>query len=123
MWCPPTISLKWGSYFAPDTDDDTKIVDAAIKAHDAGLVTLRSAVQKVQRPFNIENVDQFLVSLEEERQAKQDQLAADMHAMGGAADDETTDGSDPKESKVAKSAAGKVTKTVVPKKAKKPAGE
>ena len=81
MWSPPVITLKWGAYFAPDSDDDAKLVDTTIKAHDAGLVTIRAAVERIKRTFAIENVDQFVEALEEEAQAKQEKLAADMHAM------------------------------------------
>lgn len=108
-WCPPSITLKWGSYFAPDSDDDAKLVDCAISAHDGGLITLRSAVERVQRTFNIENVDQYLETLEEERTAKQERLAADMHAMGGNLDD--SNDSEP----VKKSPGNVIGKTAKPK--------
>ncbi len=118
-WCPPPIALKWGAYFQPDADDDAKATDTAIKAHDGGIVTLRSAVERVKRTFNIENVDQYLVTLEEERAAKQERLAADMHAMGGDAEDDDENGGD-EPGKVV-STTDKTVGTVVPK--KKPVGE
>lgn len=76
-WRPPKITLKWGDYFTPDADDDTKRVDATIKAHDAGLITLRTAVSRIKRTFDIENVDQFIDVLQAEKaQSVKDQQAA-----------------------------------------------
>lgn len=94
-WCPPNITLKWGAYFSPDAEDDAKIVDTAIKAHDAGLVTLRTAVERIQRTFSIENVDQFVDALEKERAEKQKRLADDMHAMAGSDDEDASDAGRP----------------------------
>lgn len=84
MWCPPLISLKWGEYFAPDADDDAKEVAAAIDAHGEGLITRRCAVEKIQRVFKIENVDQFIDALEEEdadKAAKQQERMANGEMM------------------------------------------
>jgi len=66
MWLSPAITLRWPDYFKPDSDDDAKIVKTAIDAHEAKLITKRAAVQKIQRTFGIENVDQFLLALDEE---------------------------------------------------------
>ncbi len=91
-WCPPSLTLIWGQYFAPDADDDTKIVALSAAALSAGLITKRAAVRKVARTFNIDNVDQFLETLEEESAEKRQQLTDDMHAMsssGAVSDDDT----------------------------------
>lgn len=70
MWISPTLTVQWPEYFRPDAEDDAKIVDTTVKAHDAGLITKRAAVQKIQRTFGIENVDQFLAALDEEAKEK-----------------------------------------------------
>lgn len=102
MWSPPLISLKWGEYFAPDADDDAKEVTTALSAHDGGIITLRCAVEKVQRAFKIENVDQFIAALEEEAAEKQAKLADAMHAMAAVGADPEAPAPQPGKPKLAK---------------------
>lgn len=87
-WAPPNITLRWGDYFKPDAEDDDKTIKSTLAAHDGGLITKRSAVQKIQRTFSIENVDQYLLTLAEEAQEKADALTKAMHAMGGPDDNQ-----------------------------------
>lgn len=82
-WQPPNLTLRWGEYFKPGADDEKKIVEVAQGAHDAGLITLRSAVQKVARTFGIENVDAYLEGLEEEAEEKMQRQADLMHSLTG----------------------------------------
>lgn len=115
-WCPPALSLIWGDYFQPDSDDDAKIVTLTAAALDGNLITQRLAVRKVARTFDIESIDGVLDDIEKERAAKQAQLAADMHAMAGVGAD---DGGEPN---TVKGTAGKAKGAALPRKTKKPAG-
>lgn len=85
-WQPPNLTLRWGEYFKPGADDEKKIVEVAQGAHDAGLITLRSSVQKVARTFGIENVDAYLEGLEEESAEKMQRQADLMHTLTGEPD-------------------------------------
>ena len=78
-WTPLTLTLRWGRYFAPGVEDEQKLVDMVSRARDAGLITTRTAVQRLARQFAIDNVDAYLKALEEEaeeRQAKAMEVAA-----------------------------------------------
>ncbi len=85
-WYPPNISLKWPEYFRPDATDDVQIVGMTVAAKTAGLVTKRAAVQKLQRTFGIENVDQFMEALEEEAAENMKKAQEQMAAQAANAD-------------------------------------
>jgi hypothetical protein len=85
-WSPPKLDLIWGEYFAPSEVDQKAVVDAVIEALDAKLITKRTAVQRLAGFYDIENVDQYLDTLE--KQAQADQVTAiknqqDMIKSGG----------------------------------------
>jgi hypothetical protein len=71
-WQPPSISVKWGRFFAPDPAEEKAIVDAVVaaRAGEAPLIPLRAAVQKLAPVFGIENVDAALEKLEEETEQR-----------------------------------------------------
>jgi hypothetical protein len=94
-WQPPNLTLRWGEYFKPGSEDEKKIVEVAQGAHDAGLITLRSAVQKVARTFGIENVDAYLEGLEEEAEEKMKRQADLMHELTGGEPSDDGDGEGP----------------------------
>jgi len=83
-WTDPPITLRWGTWFQPNAEDEKNIVDTTKVAFDSKLITKRTAVEKLQRTFAIENVDAYLESLEEEateRDAKEaDDLANSISA-------------------------------------------
>jgi hypothetical protein len=62
------LQLKWGEYFKPDPAEDKQLIDVARVAKEAGLATTKVAVQKIARVLGIENVDQYLDELAEERE-------------------------------------------------------
>ena len=68
MWRPPSLTVHWPEYFRPEPTDDAQLVTMTVAAHEAGLITRRAAVQRLARTFDIENVDQFLDVLDEERE-------------------------------------------------------
>lgn len=93
-WSDPSLSLRWGPYTKLDGQEQQLVVTAAISAKKAGLVTMRTAVEKIAGIFGIENVDAALVALETERDenAKRalDQQATLEHAMNKLADGSET---------------------------------
>lgn len=97
MWQAPSLSLKWGEYFRPDADDMSKLVALTIQAEQAGVITLRSAVQKLQRTFAIENVDQYVDALESEREKKRAEALETMQATKVESSKEEDPPSNPKD--------------------------
>lgn len=101
QWVAPRISLKWPPYFRPSADDTQKDVDTTTKAYDAGFITKRTAVEKLARPFGIENVSMYLDQLEAEQQERDKRRDADqkaaitkLHAAGMTSLSEDDEGSD-----------------------------
>ena len=79
-WQLPTLTLRWGAYFKPDAADDLAIVQLTAQAKDAGLITKRMALEKLQPTFGIENIDQALEALEEEGALAKQEAADSMLA-------------------------------------------
>ena len=52
-------------------------------AYAANLIPLDLAIEKLRDVFDFSSTAEIIARLEEERAKKQEQLAADMHAMGG----------------------------------------
>lgn len=78
-WSDPPLTLQWGAWFQPNAQDDKALVEMVNSAYDGGWIMRRTGLDKLKRSFNIENVDAYLESLEEEaeeREAKErDDLA------------------------------------------------
>ncbi len=69
-WFEPAQQLIWGAYFeASDVDEATQGAVAQL-AHEAGLITLTTAVEHIRGIFAISNVDQYVKKLEEENAKK-----------------------------------------------------
>lgn len=81
-WYAPTMVLKWGDYFKPDAADEQAIVTMAISAKDGGLITRETAVERVRRIFGIQNVDEYVETLEEEAEEHM-ALEAEMAEIAG----------------------------------------
>ena len=79
-WQIPTLTLRWGAYFKPDAADDLAIVQLTAQAKDAGLITKRMALEKLQPTFGIENIDEALDALEEEAAQRKQEEADSMLA-------------------------------------------
>lgn len=75
------MKLAWGDYFAPGTDEEKSLVELARQAHEAGLITKRVAVEKIQRTFSIESVDALLIELEAEAEEKMKREQEALHAL------------------------------------------
>lgn len=83
-WYAPTMVLKWGDYFKPDAADEQVIVNMAIAAKDGGVITRETAVERVRRIFGIENVEEYVKTLEEEAEEHM-ALEAEMAEIAGVA--------------------------------------
>lgn len=102
QWQAPRLTLHWPPFFRATAEDEGKLVDTTYKARDAGLITRRTAVEKIQSIYGIENVDLYLEDLEKEaaeaRELAQEEMMANkakIHAslIDGAADDDLETGS------------------------------
>lgn len=89
-WFPPALRLAWPDYFEPSDNDEATKIQNGVAAKQANAITLRTLVQHIKPIFpDIQNVDQYVKALLEEKQEEQkreqEQLHAAMKAMGGAA--------------------------------------
>jgi hypothetical protein len=88
-WQPPSITVKWGAYFAPDPTEQKAIVDMVLAALGGGdgtpIIPLRAAVEKIAPIFGLENIDAVMEKLEEEaekrRQEEEDKAAREQQQM------------------------------------------
>lgn len=66
----PPLDLRWGSYTKPDPEDEAKIVATTIQAHDGGLITDHQALSKIKEIYGIDNVDEAVDNLREEKEER-----------------------------------------------------
>lgn len=69
IWFAPHLKLKWGDYFEPSDVDESTRTTTAIAAKQAGIITLKSAVEHVRSVFEIGSVDQYVDALQDETDA------------------------------------------------------
>lgn len=62
-----SLRLVWGDYDNPDPEEEQQIVMATVAAHDGGLITDRMAVAKLADVYAIENVDEAVKALQDEK--------------------------------------------------------
>lgn len=75
QWLPPELHLCWGPYFQP-TEADQKAIGESVRADlEAGIITLRTAIEKLAPFYNIKSVPEYLEALENAAKEK----AAAMH--------------------------------------------
>jgi hypothetical protein len=85
-WFEPAQQLVWGQYFEPSDVDEATQGAVAQLAHEAGLITLTTAVEHIRGIFAISNVDQYVLKLQEENAAKaalEIKQAGDMASVTG----------------------------------------
>lgn len=85
-WQAPTVTVKWGSYFEPDAEEEHKIVTMVQEAMGGKsgkpIIQLRHALEKVAPIFGIENIESALADLEKEHEeAAQRELDATTAAL------------------------------------------
>ena len=64
-----------------DTEDQGKVAVQAQAAFEAGLITKRSAVERIADPYGIEDVKSYLESVEKEAGEKRKQAMETAEAM------------------------------------------
>lgn len=84
-WSPPRLNLVWGDYFTPSELDQKAIVDATIEALDSGLITKRTAVERLSDFYTIGDVDEYLDALEQEAEEKQQKALENAQNMAALA--------------------------------------
>ena len=82
-WFGPRLDLQWGRYFTASAEEEAALVAMVAAAYAANLIPLDLAIEKLRDVFDFSSTAEIIARLEEERAKKQEQLAADMHAMGG----------------------------------------
>lgn len=90
MWRPPNLTLRWGDYFRPAADEEQLVVTMVVAAKDAGIITKRSAVEKLARAFGIEDVNEYLEALDEEAKQRQADAMAIAQAAPGKPNEEVS---------------------------------
>lgn len=69
-WQSPSLTVKWGNYFAPDPAEQKQIVELVGEALTAKSITRRMAMEKLAPIFGVENIEAALTELEEEQRAQ-----------------------------------------------------
>jgi hypothetical protein len=73
QWFSPVLSPQWGPYFPPTEEDQKRVSDQTKQDHDSGFITKRTAVGKLAEFYgDIDNVDEYVKTLEDEAQKKSD---------------------------------------------------
>lgn len=104
-WFNPHLRLIWGPFFPATAADAKSDIDMTIAAHDAGFITLETAVQKIAQHFpSIEDAKQYLEALKKEKAEKMGEMhdaqAALMNAGQPMPDDDTEEQGEPEEQPV-----------------------
>lgn len=82
QWQDPLFTIKWPAFFVPSPEDEKNEIDMTAEAFTQGLITKRTAVEKVSRIFGISNIDEYLETLEEEKtQRDADEMKQQAQAM------------------------------------------
>jgi hypothetical protein len=83
-WFDPSIQLKWGEYFEVSDVDEATRVATTIAAFQGSLITDESALQHIKPIFGIDNVTQYLATLQAQRVQKQADALAIAQATAAA---------------------------------------
>jgi hypothetical protein len=89
-WFDPPLLLDWPAYFPPTDADKSTVAKEARDDKQAGLVTLKTAVTRIE-PFYQDipasNIDEYIDELADEAEEKAKQFRAALGDMGGQDDD------------------------------------
>lgn len=66
-----SLRLVWGDYDDPDPTEENQIVTATVTAHKEGVITDRMAMSKLAGVYDIENVDEAVDALRDEKADRQ----------------------------------------------------
>lgn len=76
----PSITLKWGAYYEPDPEEQTKIAKFLAEADKVIALPDRIKLQKLARALDVENVDALLKEIEAEREAREEKAREEAEA-------------------------------------------
>jgi hypothetical protein len=94
QWFGPSLHLTWGPYFPPTEADQATVSGQVRDDHAAGLITLRTAVERLAPFYDIQDVDAYVEQLEAEKRDRMGSLHAAMAAMGDDEEDDDDDEAD-----------------------------
>lgn len=95
QWFSPPLLVSWPAYFQPTDADKATVAKDARENLDAGLITTKTAVVRIEPFFDdipANNVEEYVEQLEEAKDKRAKAFGAAMAAMGpeeGGDDDET----------------------------------
>ncbi len=81
------ITLAWPSYFTPDLEDEQKEAATVRDDLEAGIITLRSAVERRAQRYGIDDVEGYLKELETEKGAADKALHDAVEKLNADAED------------------------------------
>ena len=65
-WFGPRLTLDWGPYFEPTELDQKHIVQGTLALQRGGVITRRTAVERVADFYDIGNIDEYMSELEKD---------------------------------------------------------
>jgi hypothetical protein len=77
-WHAPALSLVWGDYFQPTGEEEHLLMQAAVKAKEAGIATTKILVKKHRSLLGIRDVEAYMTELEAEAQKARDEAQEDI---------------------------------------------
>jgi len=87
-WFGPALTLKWGPYFPATEEDQAKISAQVRDDYAAGIITLRTAIERVSEFYNIEDIDAYVDEIEKAKRDRMGDMHAAMSALGPVEDDD-----------------------------------
>lgn len=65
-WMEPRLVLEWGSYFEPTEIDQKAVIQGCLALLRSGVITRRTAVERIKDFYNIGNIDEYIDELIED---------------------------------------------------------
>jgi hypothetical protein len=73
-WNSPPFEFSWGEYQSPDPEEEKALVDSVIALRGIGLLTDKVAVKMLKGILMIENIDDYLEELKQQKEDEAKQL-------------------------------------------------
>jgi hypothetical protein len=83
-WIGPELTLKWPPYFLPNAQDAATASKQVREDLKAGLITRRTAVEKLAPFYDIDDIDAYLDELEKEDEQRAERKERENHGIAGA---------------------------------------
>jgi hypothetical protein len=75
------LTLTWGPYFQPTTDDDQKVLSNIIAAKAGGLIDKTTAIKQGAPVFSVRDIEGMSARIDEEQKAELDSMAGGFGGM------------------------------------------